>query len=218
MYRVKTANPKEVIRMSKSVYRYIHDTWNRPYDGEIRELNRQRLIDWRKGPSFERVERPLRLDRARALGYKAKQGYVIVRARVRMGSIRKRAIRKGRRAKRKGMIRLRVNKNLQRIAEERTAKRYPNLEILNSYLVGEDGKHKFYEVILIDPHHPVIMNDPKIKWINDVQHTGRVYRGLTSSGKKSRGLRKKGIGTEKNRPSISSHEHKKRPGKRVRIP
>ncbi len=199
--------------MSKSVYRYIHDTWNRPYDGELKEINRQRLVEWRHGPTFERVERPLRLDRARALGYKAKQGYVIVRARVRMGSLRKRAIRKGRRAKRRGMIRLKVKKNLQRIAEERTAKRYPNLEILNSYFVGEDGKHKFYEVILVDPHHPVILSDPKIKWINEVQHTGRVYRGLTSSGKRSRGLMNKGIGSEKVRPSVGSHMHKKRPGK-----
>jgi large subunit ribosomal protein L15e len=217
MYRILAANPKEVIRMSKSVYRYIHDTWNRPYDGETKELNRQRLIEWRKGSSFERVERPLRLDRARALGYKAKQGYVIVRARVRMGSLRKRAINKGRRAKRKGVIRIRVNKNLQRIAEERTSKRHPNLEVLNSYLVGEDGKHKFYEVILVDPHHPVIMSDPKINWINEVQHTGRVYRGLTSSGKRSRGLLRKGIGAEKVRPSVSANEHKKRPGKKVRF-
>ena len=80
-------------------------------------------------------------------------------------------------------------------------------------MVGEDGKHKFFEVILVDPHHPVIVNDPKIKWINEVQHTGRVYRGLTSAGRKTRGLRKKGIGTEKVRPSTGKHLHKKRPGK-----
>ena len=85
--------------MSKSVYRYISEAWNRPYDGEIKEINRQRLIEWRHGPTFVKVERPLRLDRARALGYKAKQGYIVVRAKVRMGSMIKRAIRKGRRAK-----------------------------------------------------------------------------------------------------------------------
>ncbi len=199
--------------MSKSVYRYISEAWNRPYDGEIKEINRQRLIEWRHGPTFVKVERPLRLDRARALGYKAKQGYVVVRAKVRMGSMRKRAIRKGRRAKRRGMVKIKVGKNLQSIAEERTAKRYTNLEVLNSYFVGEDGKHKFYEVILVDPHHPVIISDPKINWIQEVQHTGRVYRGLTSAGKKGRGLRNKGLGSEKVRPSVSKNLHKKRPGK-----
>ncbi|MEA3558699.1 MAG: 50S ribosomal protein L15e [Candidatus Thermoplasmatota archaeon] len=203
--------------MSKSVYHYISKAWSRPYDGETKKLNRERLIEWRHGPTFQRVERPLRLDRARILGYKAKQGYVIVRAKVRTGSLRKRAIRKGRRAKRRGMIRIRVQKNIQRIAEERTAKRYTNLEVLNSYYIGEDGKHRFYEIILVDPHHPVIVNDPKINWIHERQHTRRVYRGLTSSGKKSRGLRKKGIGSEKSRPSVSANKHKKRPGKKIRF-
>jgi len=45
------------------------------------------------------------------------------------------------------------------IAEERAAKKYPNLEVLNSYYVTEDGSHKWYEVILVDPHHPVIRNE-----------------------------------------------------------
>jgi large subunit ribosomal protein L15e len=210
-------NPKEVNRMTKSVYKYIGEAWKRPYDGEMKEINRQRLVQWRHEPTFVRVEKPLRLDRARVLGYRAKQGFVIVRAKVRMGSLRKRAIRKGRRAKRKGMIKMRVQKNLQRIAEERTAKRHSNMEVLNSYLVGEDGKHKFYEVILVDPHHPAIVNDPKINWIHERQHTGRVYRGLTSAGKKSRGLRRKGIGAEKVRPSVSANKHAKRPGKRIRF-
>ncbi|MFW3146064.1 MAG: 50S ribosomal protein L15e [Thermoplasmatota archaeon] len=204
--------------MSKSVYGYIGDAWNRPYDGDWKELNRERLIQWRHGPTFVRVEKPLRLNRARALGYRAKQGYVIVRVKVRAGSLRKRAINKGRRAKRKGIIRTRVQKNIQRIAEERTSKRYPNMEVLNSYYVGEDGKQRFYEVILVDPHHPAIINDPKINWIHERQHTGRVYRGLTSAGKKGRGLRSKGIGSEKVRPSVSANKHKKRPGKRIRFP
>ena len=203
--------------MSKSVYGYIGDAWKKPMDGAMKEINRQRLIEWRHGNTFQRVDKPLRLDRARELGYKAKQGYIVVRTRVRMGSLRKRAIRKGRRAKRRGLIRTRVQKNLQWIAEERCSRHYPNMEVLNSYFVGEDGKHKFYEVIMVDPHHPVIMKDPKIKWIQERQHTRRVFRGLTSSGKKSRGLRNKGIGAEKIRPSVSVHKHKKRPGKKIRF-
>ena len=56
-------------------------------------------------------------------------------------------------------------KSLQRIAEERAQKHYPNLEVLNSYWVGEDGKEKFFEVVLVDPVHPEIVSDPKISWI-----------------------------------------------------
>ena len=190
------------------MYGYIRDAWKQPGQGEFRDLNWQRKIEWRKGNSFVRVERPTRLDRARSLGYKAKTGYIVVRARVRRGGLRKPTIKAGRRAKRKGIKKITMAKNIQRIAEERTAKHYPNLEVLNSYWIGEDGKHKFYEVILVDPHHPSIRNDSKINWICEPQHTGRVYRGLTSAGRKGRGLHHKGKGAEKLRPSIKAHDRK----------
>jgi large subunit ribosomal protein L15e len=183
--------------MVKSLYSHIGDAWKKPSKSYVRGLQWERMIEWRHGNSFVRVERPLRLDRARALGYKAKQGFIIVRAKVRRGSLRKHTIKGGRRAKRKGLTKITTKKNLQHISEERAAKRYPNMEVLGSYWIGQDGKHKFYEVILVDPHHPVIRSDPKINWICDPQHQGRVYRGLTSSSKKSRGLRRKGKGAEK---------------------
>jgi large subunit ribosomal protein L15e len=185
--------------MVKSLYSHIGDAWKKPSEGYVRELQWSRMIEWRHDQSFVRVERPLRLDRARSLGYKAKQGYIIVRAKVRRGSMRKHTIRGGRRAKRKGIKKITVSKNLQHISEERAAKRYPNLEVLGSYWIGQDGKSKFYEVIMVDPHHPVIKSDPKINWICKPQHRGRVYRGLTSSARKSRGLRNKGKGAEKAR-------------------
>ena len=68
--------------------------------------------------------------------------------------------------------------------------------------------HKFYEVILVDPQHPAIRNDPKIAWIAHPANRGRVYRGLTSAGKKGRGLMYKGKGVEKVRPSIGAHDRK----------
>ena len=101
--------------MSKSMYGYLADAWNQPKKGPAKQGQWERMIEYRRGESFVRVERPTRLDRARALGYKAKQGYVIVRARVRKGSMRKRAIRKGRRAKRKGIAKITTGKNSQRI-------------------------------------------------------------------------------------------------------
>jgi len=197
---------EETVSHPKSLYGFVAEAWKRPEDSYVKDLQWQRMIEWRRGPSFQRVERPTRIDRARALGYKAKQGYVIVRARVRRGGLRKPMIKGGRRPKRKGISKITMGKSIQRIAEERTAKRYPNLEVLNSYWVGEDGKHKYYEVILVDPHHPVIKSDPKINWICDRAHKGRVFRGLTSAGKKGRGLRHKGKGAEKVRPSIRARK------------
>ncbi len=190
----------------KGMYHYIGDAWKSPSKSYVKELQRERMIQWRRDDNFLRIERPTRLDRARKLGYKAKQGYVLVRARVRKGSLRKHRINKGRRPKRKGITKITVGKNLQRIAEERSSKRFPNLEVLNSYWVGNDGKHEWYEIILVDPHHPVIKSDPKINWIGD--HRGRTNRGLTSAGKRGRGLHNKGKGAEKVRPSVRANQRK----------
>lgn len=187
--------------MAKSMYHYIGKTWETP-DRSFGSANWHRLIEWRAGPSFTRVERPLRLDRARALGYKAKQGYVVVRARVRRGGLRKTRFTGGRVPSKMGVKKITMRKNIQSIAEERTAKRYPNMEVLNSYWVGEDGGHKYYEVILVDPSHPVIKNDPKINWVCDPSNRQRVLRGKTSAGRRHRGLHKKGKGSEHTRPSV----------------
>lgn len=192
----------------RNLYQHVREAWKTPSESYVKDLQRQRMIEWRKGEAFVRVDKPTRIDRARVMGYKAKQGYVVVRARVRRGGLRKRTIKGGRRAKRKGITKITMAKSIQRIAEERTAKKYPNLEVLNSYWVGEDGRHKYYEVILVDPHHPVIKSDPKINWICEDAHKGRVFRGLTSAGKRGRGLRHKGKGAEKVRPSIKSHRRK----------
>ena len=190
----------------KNMYGYIGEMWKQPRHGEMKRLQWERMIEWRKEPSIVRVEHPTRIDRARALGYKAKQGYIVVRVRVRRGGLRKRRIKGGRVPSKKGILKITMGKSIQRIAEERASKKYPNLEVLNSYWVGQDGKHKYYEVILVDPHHPVIRSDPKINWI--ANQKGRAERGLTSAGKKGRGLRHKGKGAEKVRPSIRAHDRK----------
>ncbi|MEO2117509.1 MAG: 50S ribosomal protein L15e, partial [Methanocaldococcus sp.] len=152
-----------------------------------------------------RIERPTRLDRARALGYKPKQGIIVVRVRVRRGGLRKPRPKNSKKPATLGVNKITMGKSIQRIAEERAARRYPNMEVLNSYWVGEDGKYKWYEVILVDPYHPVIKADPQLNWLCTGKHRGRAFRGLTSAGKKGRGLRNKGIGAEKVRPSIRAH-------------
>lgn len=192
----------------RNLYAYVREAWNVPTKGPLKDLLWSRKVEWRRGPSFARVERPLRIDRARSLGYRAKPGFVVVRARVRRGGLRKPWPMGGRHPKRRGMNKITMAKSVQRIAEERTAKRYPNLEVLNSYWIGEDGSAKYYEVILVDPQHPAIRSDPKVNWVANPGHRGRAFRGLTSAGKKGRGLLYKGKGAEKVRPSIGAHERR----------
>lgn len=171
---------------------------------ETEKALQQKRREWKKGQVIERIDKPSKPERARELGYKAKQGIVMARARVRRGGRRKKRPSKGRRPKRMGVNKITPGKSIQLIAEERVARKFPNLEVLNSYKIGEDGKQHYYEIILVDPNHPVIQNDPDLKWITNSSQTGRVHRGLTSAGKSSRGIDKKGKGTEKNKPSKRS--------------
>jgi len=194
--------------MAKSMYGHMADQWKRPKDGDMKELYRERMLKWRRDNVVTRIEGPTRIDRARSLGFKRKQGFVMARTRVRRGGLRKRMIKGGRKPRARGISKITMAKSIQRIAEERVSRKFPNLEVLNSYWVAEDGRHKFYEVILVDPHHPAIARDNDIKWICEPQHRGRANRGLTSAGKRGRGLHKKGRGVEKVRPSIGAHDGK----------
>lgn len=170
--------------MSKGMYHYIQEAWKKPDE----ETLRKRMIEWRHSPVFTKVDKPLRLDRARALGYKDKKGVVVIRVRVKRGGHARQRPNKGRRGKR-----MHTRKNLQMsyrwIAEQRVSKKYRNLEVLNSYLIGKDGMNYFYEVIMIDINKPEIKNDNTINWICNPKNKKRALRGLTSSAKKSRGLR-----------------------------
>ena len=182
-------------------YKYIARAWKRPDASFVKELMWHRVMEWRRQPAVLRVEKPTRLDRARKLGYKAKQGFVVTRVRVRRGGLRKKRPKAGRRQKRMGVTKFKPAKSLRLIAEERAARKFPNLEVLNSYWVWEDGRYKWFEVVMVDPNHPVIQSDKDINWICEGAHRGRVFRGLTSAGKEVRGLRHKGKGAEKVRPS-----------------
>lgn len=175
------------------LYKYLRQAWQ-----ENPDLFRKRLVQWRKESAVTRLEYPSRLDRARSLGYKAKQGFVVVRVRVERGGRMRMKFKGGRKPKKMRRLKI-VSLNYQTVAEQRAAKRYPNCEVLNSYFVAKDGIYFWHEVILLDRAHPVILADPRTR--NVVLQRGRVYRGLTSAGKKGRGLSKKGTGAEKIRPS-----------------
>lgn len=190
---------------ASSTYSVVRDAWKDLKGSEIYGLQKQRMIEWRKSGSTERVEYPTRIDRARELGYKSKSGFVIVRSRVRRGGSHRPKIMGGRRPRRMAYSKLTPKKSIQWIAEERAADKYPNMEVLNSYYVGEDGLYKYYEIILLDKSNPVISSDPKLSWILDPAQKGRVYRGLTSAGFKGRGLRTGRKGSAKSRPSIRAN-------------
>jgi large subunit ribosomal protein L15e len=193
--------------MAKSMYGYVGDQWKKPVTS-YKSPQKTRLIQWRQDENFLRIDKPLRINRARNLGYKAKQGYIMVRGRARHGGLNRHKIKGGRKPKARGTKKITGAKSVQRIIEERTAAHYPNMEVLNSYWVGKDGMYHYYEVILVDPAHPSIVNDPKINWISAFPNRRRVLRGKTSAGQKGRGLMYKGKGAEKVRPSIRAHQTK----------
>lgn len=178
------------------MYHKIREAWKKPDAKTLKE----RMVEWRKSPVHVRVDKPLRLDRARALGYKAKKGFVIIRIRIKRGGHKRPRPNKGRRSKR-----LHARKTLKMsykwIAENRVAKKFTNLEVLNSYAIGKDGINYFYEVICVNPKAPEIKADKHMKWITSPKNKKRSLRGLSSAATKSRGLRSKHP-TNKARPSV----------------
>lgn len=184
-------------------YQHLRESW-KSQNEQFNKIKQARMIQWRTEPVILRLDRPTRLDRARALGYKAKQGIFVVRVKLlRGGHIRPKQ--SGGRRPKKLTRRLTLRKNYQLIAEERANKAFLNCEVLNSYYAGQDGKHYWFEVILVDKLHPAIVSDKNLGWISQPQHRHRVFRGLTSAGHKVRGLRYKGKGVEKARPSRRTH-------------
>lgn len=167
-------------------------------------LLKERMIQWRKERVVTRIRKPTKIDRARRLGYKAKQGFIVVRVRIKKGGRKRPKFSGGRKPKAMGRF-FTLEKSKQVVAEEKAARKFPNLEMLASYQVGDDGKSKWFECVLVDTHHPVIASTPETRWICEPQHKGRVFRGLTPAGKKSRGLRRRGKGSEKVRPSLGTH-------------
>ena len=176
------------------MYKYLQENWKKNADSIIK----QNSLKWRSEPVTVRIERPSRLDRARALGYKPKPGIILVRQRVDRGGRMRKKIRKGRRTRHMRRLKI-LDMNYQTVAEQRAAKQFTNCEVLNSYYAGEDGAHYWYEVILVERAHPAIAGDQRYRGV--AGQKGRVFRGLTSSARKSRGLRRKGLGAEKVRPS-----------------
>ncbi|SGY73755.1 BQ5605_C005g03316 [Microbotryum silenes-dioicae] len=190
-------------------YKYIAELHKRKQSDVLRFLLRVRCWEYRQLNVCHRASRPSRPDKARRLGYKAKQGYVIYRIRVRRGN-RKKPVKKGAtfgKPTNQGVNHLKFQRSLRSTAEERVARRCGGLRVLNSYWINQccappaairprchppkqDGVYKYFEVILVDPSHKAIRRDARINWISNPVHKRREARGLTGAGKKNRGIGK----------------------------
>ncbi|KAL0292989.1 UNVERIFIED_CONTAM: 60S ribosomal protein L15 [Sesamum calycinum] len=194
-------------------YTYVSELWKKKQSDVMRFLLRVRCWEYRQLPAVVRVTHPTRPDKARRLGYKAKQC---------CGSFIAFAFHLG-------VTQLKFQRSKRSVAEERAGRKLGGLRVLNSYWINEgyviyrvrvtwwkrpvpkgivygkptnqDSTYKYYEVILIDPAHATVRNDPRINWICNPVHKHRELRGLTSAGKKYRGLRGKGHLHHKARPS-----------------
>lgn len=137
-------------------------TWTKMWKSNADEL-KSKTIGWRTEPVMHKIQRPSRLDRAHTLGYKAKQGIIVVRARVGRGGMRKQRPVAGRRPKHLGVVHIKQGISMRKVAERRVNEKFPNMEVLGSYYLHKDGTYYWYEVILADPNHPSIYKDKEMR-------------------------------------------------------
>ncbi len=182
--------------------KYLREAWRTPDT----KLLRERMIAWRKDGLITRVDKPLRIDRARSLGYKAKKGVVVVRVKIKRGGHKRSRPNKARRTKRLH-IRKNLRMNYKEIAETRVARKYINMEVLGSYWIGKDGMNYFYEIILVDRKEPGILKDKQLgEFVRAPKK--RSLRGLTSAGKKARGQRNSHVKVPKAFPSLRANRRR----------
>ena len=127
--KARLTKQNSVITMG--MYKYIKKAFEQEYK-ERSSLLRQRITAWRKLGTVVRIDKPTNLARARTLGYKAKPEIIMARVAVGRGQ-RKRPHPWGGRKPAKNVAYLSPGKSLQRQAEEKAARVFSNLEVLNSY-------------------------------------------------------------------------------------
>ena len=136
--------------------------WYEMWKHNSQEL-RSRVVLWRKENAVTRIDKPSRILRARRLGYKAKQGIIVIRMRVGTGGMRRQRPRGGRRPKHLGVTRIKGDDSMKQVAERRVLERHPNMKLLGSYFIYKDGMHYWYEVILAEPSHPRVAKDKELR-------------------------------------------------------
>ena len=125
--------------LSQGAFKYLQEIWRKKQSDTVRFLLRVRCWEYRQLPVIHRASKPSRPDKARNLGYKAKQGYVIYRVRVRRGS-RKKQVSKGinfGKPRNCGINQHKWRRNLRSKAEERVGRACGGLRVLNSYWIAQ---------------------------------------------------------------------------------
>ena len=100
-------------------YKYLEELFKKKQSDLLRFMLRVRCWQFRQLNAIHRASRPTRPDKARRLGYKAKQGYVIYCVRVRRGG-RKRPVPKGAtygKPTNQGVNQLKFQRSLRSVAE-----------------------------------------------------------------------------------------------------
>jgi large subunit ribosomal protein L15e len=143
-------------------YAHIGKQW-RTLIKNSSQVFKERAIAWRRGPTIVRLEHPTRLNRARSLGYKAKQGFVVVRIKISRGGMRQKRPTSGRRPKHLGTLKIKGHFSSQDTADRRVLEKFPNTELIGSYPVYQDGRFIWYEVILVDIHHPSVQDSYELR-------------------------------------------------------
>ena len=119
-------------------YKYLEELWRKKQSDVMRFVLRMRTWEYRQLPVIHKATRPSRPDKARKLGYKRKQGFVIYRIRVRRGG-RKKPVTRGiiyGKPVHQGINQLKFQRSHRSLAEERVGRKCSNLRVLNSYWVG----------------------------------------------------------------------------------
>ncbi|KAH0902583.1 hypothetical protein HID58_042086, partial [Brassica napus] len=80
-----------ILWLTIGAYKYVSELWRKKQSDVMRFTQRIRCWEYRQQPSIVRLVRPTRPDKARRLGYKPKQGFVVYRVRVSRGG-RKRPV------------------------------------------------------------------------------------------------------------------------------
>ncbi len=181
-------------------------------DYNYKSLMKSKLMDYRKETrAIIKIDKPTNLPSARQIGYKAKQGIIAVRVRVRKGSGTYTRPKNKRRPKRQGQAKLTRKKSIRAIAEERASKKFENMEVLGSYKIAEDGRSHYCEVILADREATTIGNDKRLTFLFKKQK-GRAERGKTFAGKVNKEENKKvkrKKKKKKKKKKLMSHNHSK---------
>ncbi len=144
------------------MYKHVGESWQTALKEKPPEL-KERIVAWRRGPRVVRLAHPTRLDRARQVGFKAKQGFVVVRVRMARGGIRIKRPTAGRRPKHLGVLRIKGAIPEASVVKGRVLERYPNLKVLGSYFLMEDGRYRWFEAVLVDPNHPSVLADKELR-------------------------------------------------------